>query len=301
MMPVDLSKSLVIGISSRALFDLSHEDRIFENAGLEAYSAYQLEHEHEPLPKGAGFPLAQTILRFNADAPIERRAEVVVMSRNSADTSLRIFNSIQHYGLDITRAALTGGASLAPYLAAFSVDLFLSASKDDVQAAANTGVAAGLIYCGPADESSPVQELRVAFDGDAVLFSDEAEQIYRSQGLEAFLEHEIRNAQRPLPEGPFAKILRAVALLQEQSRSNGTCRIRTALVTARNFPAHERMVRTLRAWNLRVDEAFFMGGVPKDEVLRAFGAHIFFDDQDAHCLPASRFVPTARVLNSVAQ
>ncbi len=185
-MPVDLSKYFVIGISSRALFDLSREDEIYRSAGLEAYSAHQLENENQPLPKGAGFDLAEKILRINRELSLPRKTEVIVMSRNSAETSLRIFNSIQHYGLEITRAALSGGASLARYLEAFDVDLFLSASQEDVQLAANAGFAAGLVYASPYASESSQNELRVAFDGDAVLFSDESERVYKDQGIEHF-------------------------------------------------------------------------------------------------------------------
>jgi 5'-nucleotidase len=295
-MPVDLSGFFVIGISSRALFDLSYEDSIFKEQGLKAFSTYQLEHEDDVLPKGTGFALTEAILRLNGVVPGKRKAEVIVMSRNSADTSLRIFNSIQHYGLDITRAALAGGAPLAPYLDAFDVDLFLSADEADVQAAANAGVAAGLIYQFPQNGNGRVDQLRIAFDGDAVLFSGESERIYQEQGIEAFLAYEKANARRPLPEGPFAKVLRALSVLQAFGETVGQSLIRTALVTARNSPAHERVIRTLRAWDVRIDEAFFLGGVSKDKILQAFGAHIFFDDQDVHCKSAAKLVPTARVL-----
>jgi len=295
-LPVDLSKWFVIGISSRALFDLAAEDRIYREQGLKAYIEYQLAHEDEVLTPGAGFALTKAILRLNDGVPAKRKAEIIIMSRNNADTSLRIFNSTQAHGLDIIRAALTGGAPLAAYLDAFNVDLFLSASEEDVQDATNAGFAAGLIYAKPENATSIVDELRVAFDGDAVLFSGESERIYKEQGLEAFLQHEKANARKALPDGPFAKVFRALGLLQQQGEREGRSLIRTALVTARNSPAHERVVRTLRAWGVRVDEAFFLGGVSKDKVLKAFGAHIFFDDQDTHCAPASRFVPTARVL-----
>ncbi len=293
-MAYDLSKYLVIGISSRALFNLSYENEIYEKNGLDAYSEYQRTHEDEILVPGAGFPLVKAILRLNEITQNKRKTEVIVMSRNSADTSLRIFNSISHYGLDITRAALTGGASLAPYLKAFQVDLFLSAFEQDVQAAINAGVAAGLIYDFQGDCQTTIDQIRIAFDGDAVLFSDESEKIYQTQGLQAFLEHESKNAKKPLPEGPFAKLLKTLSYLQHEMEVDPTP-IRTALVTARNSPAHERVIRTLREWKVRVDESFFLGGVAKDEILKAFGAHIFFDDQDIHCKPASMLVPVARV------
>jgi 5'-nucleotidase len=294
-MAVDLSKYLVIGVSSRALFDLSHEDEIFRTQGLEAYEAYQLENEHITLKPGAGFPLIKAILNLNSIIPDERKTEVVIMSRNSADTSLRIFNSIDHYGLDITRAALSGGAQLAPYLHAFSVDLFLSLYEDDVQAAVNAGVAAALLYAKPENPNQEeIDQIRIAFDGDAVLFSDESEKIYQTQGLEAFIQHEKENARKPLPAGPFAKLLQTISYIQAEHKS-APAPIRTALVTARNSPAHERVIRTLREWGVELDETFFLGGMPKAEVLKAFRPHIFFDDQTVHCDHSSKVVPTGRV------
>ena len=293
-LPYDFSEYLVIGVSSRALFDLSVEDELFRRDGLKAYIAYQLAHEDDILQPGAAFPLVKAILGLNQLVPGKRKAEVVVMSRNSAETSLRIFNSIQHHGLDITRASLSGGQPLAPYLGGYKVDLFLSADEADVQTAVNAGVAAGVIYAPPDQKTQQVSQIRIAFDGDAVLFSDESERIYQEQGLEAFLAHEAENSRKPLPEGPFAKLLRALSELQSEFDPENSP-IRTALVTARNSPAHERVIRTLRAWKVRIDEAHFLGGARKAEILGAFGAHIFFDDQHGHCEPASRFVPSARV------
>ena len=298
-MPYDLSNYLVIGVSSRALFDLSYENEIYESEGLEAYCSYQLEHENDVLKPGTGFSLIEAILRINDIESGVRRTEVVIVSRNSADTSLRISNSIDYYNLDITRAAFTGGEPVAKYLNAFDVDLFLSATEEDVQAAVESDVAAGLIYDGPGhNRADPLQQIRIAFDGDAVLFSKESEMIYQQQGLEAFIEHEKENAQQPLPEGPFAKLLKTLSFLQfdlDNKISQGQPPIRTALVTARNSPAHERVIRTLRTWNVRIDETFFLGGVPKDKILESFSPHIFFDDQHQHCEGAARVVPTARV------
>lgn len=298
-MPVDLANYLVIGISSRALFDLTKENEIYENDGLEAYCRYQLEHENDILEKGAGFALIESMLRINQLDPNIRRTEVVIISRNSADTSLRISNSIDHYQLDITRAAFTGGEPVAKYLNAFEVDLFLSATEEDVQAAVESNVASGLIYDRSTQNlAGPLQQIRIAFDGDAVLFSEESEMIYQQHGLEAFIKHEKLNAQKPLPEGPFAKLLKMLSFLQfdlDSQHQSGTPPIRTALVTARNSPAHERVIRTLRTWKVRIDETFFLGGVAKDKILRSFSPHIFFDDQHQHCDAASKVVPTARV------
>lgn len=285
---------LVVGVSSRALFDLEEENRIWEEQGTETYSAYQIAHENEILREGTAFSLVRALLGLNSLRPGERVTEVVVMSRNSADTSLRIFNSVRHYKLDITRAALTGGAPLSPYLGAFGTDLFLSANGEDVRCALRSGIAAGLICTSrPSDPGGGEDgRIRIAFDGDAVLFSDESDRIYREKGIAAFEEHESRNASLALPAGPFAKFLRLVSSLQKEF-AGGVPPIRTALVTARGAPAHERVIRTLRAWDVGIDEAFFLGGTPKSEILRAFGAHIFFDDRADNAEAAP--VPSARV------
>lgn len=294
-MNVTLDHKLVVGISSRALFDLEEENKIFEEQGLEAYSKYQLEHENDILKPGTAFPLIKALHHLNSAG--HDLTEIIIMSKNSADTSLRIFNSIDHYRLQISRAALVGGAPIAPYLNAFRTDLFLSANEADVQEAINANIAAGLICSHadlPIDPNKEIKQIRIAFDGDAVLFSDEAEQIYREHGLDAFTAHEHANAKKPLPEGPFAKLLKTISLLQKEFPKD-TAPIRTALVTARNAPAHERVVRTLRAWNVRIDEVFFLGGIQKSEILKAFDANIFFDDQASHTDSASRLVPAARV------
>lgn len=294
-MAMNLDNKLVVGISSRALFDLEAEHRIYEEQGLQAYLAYQVAHEKDILRPGTAFPLIRALQKLNDGG--EQLVEIIIMSKNSADSSLRIFNSIQHYGLDISRAALVGGNPIVPYLSAFRTDLFLSASEEDVQEAIDGGIAAGLI-CSHDDLSiSPdeeIDQIRIAFDGDAVLFSDESEQIFKAHGLAAFEDHERRNAGQPLSEGPFAKLLSTISLVQKQLE-NGQTQIRTALVTARGAPSHERVIRTLMAWGVRVDEAFFLGGVQKCDVLKAFGAHIFFDDQAVHTEPASKLVPAARV------
>lgn len=296
-MGFDLKEKIVIGVSSRALFDLSYENDIFEREGVERYREYQIAHENECLKPGPGFALVKALLDLNRLPGHEDRIEVIVMSRNSADTSLRVFHSIRSYGLGITRAVLAAGASLAPYLNAFHTDLFLSAHEDDVQSAIDSGIAAGIICCDRIHiydlEHKPVQ-IKIAFDADAVLFSDESEQIFRERGLKAFEENEELKADMPLAEGPFAKFLKLLSMLQADVPQE-KAPIRIALVTARSAPAHERVIKTLRAWNVRVDEAFFLGGISKKDVLKAFGAHIFFDDQDVHTVPASEVVPAARV------
>ena len=294
-MALKLDDKLVVGISSRALFDLEEENTIYETEGLKAYSEYQLAHENDILKPGTAFPLIKALHKLNTDG--KYLTEIIIMSRNTADTSLRIFNSIKHYGLEISRAALVGGAPIAPYLNAFRTDLFLSANERDVQEAINANVAAGIICSHsdlPIDPEADMEQIRIAFDGDAVIFSDESEKIFQTEGLEAFTRHEQQNAQLPLPEGPFAKLLKTISMIQ-QKFDRDEVPIRTALVTARNAPAHERVIRTLRAWDIRIDEAFFLGGIEKSEVLKAFGANIFFDDQTVHTDSASRLVPAARV------
>lgn len=296
-MPYDLTKPLVIGISSRALFDLEEENEIYEKNGLEAYIKFQVDNEQKILQPGAGFELIKAFLRLNSLKLDNRLVEVIIISRNSPDSSLRIFNSIEKYGLDITRAALTGGASAARYLQSFHTDLFLSANNEDVQDAINNEVAAGLLLTNSAhpEKKSKVDQIRIAFDGDAVLFGTEAERIYQHSGIEAFHEHERNHANDPLPKGPFANFLTTVSNIQVMFPERGNVPIRTALVTSRNAPAHERAIKTLRAWNVRIDEAFFLGGVSKKEILDKFGAHIFFDDQHTHTDPAAEVVASAVV------
>lgn len=295
-MPFDLTDPLVIGISSRALFNLERENEIFEKQGVSAYEEYQVRHENDILQKGSAFQLVKAFLNLNK-LQDKRLVEVIVMSRNSPNTSLRIFNSIKDYELDITRAALTGGAEIAPYLKAFKTDLFLSAHGADVKQAIDNDVAAGMILPGSphADPRARIEQIHIAFDGDAVLFAAESERIYQHQGMQAFMENEEAKADIPLPAGPFANFLKTIAHIQSLFNEKENSPIRTALVTSRNAPAHERAIKTLRSWNVHIDEAYFLGGVSKRDVLSAFGAHIFFDDQRVHTDPASEVVPAAVV------
>ena len=313
-MAYKLEKKMVIGVSSRALFDLTVENEIFEQQGLEAYCRYQVEHEQDILKPGPGFGLIKSLLKLNEYSPNRDLVEVIIMSRNSPDTSLRVFNAIAHYGLSITRSVLVSGAALAPYLTAFHTDLFLSAYEDDVQSAIDSGIAAGIICtehrgCGVPAQVIPIQagiaaengimtqevcQIRIAFDGDAVIFTDESELIFREKGLNAFEENEKIHAREPLAKGPFAQFLKKLSDLQKELGTEN-CPIRTALVTSRSAPAHERVIRTMRSWNVRVDEAFFLGGLEKKDVLKAFGAQIFFDDQSVHTASAAQAVPAARV------
>lgn len=295
-MPYDLTEPLVIGISSRALFNLEQENKIFEEQGVDAYEEYQVKHERDILQKGSAFQLVKAFLKLNS-LQDKRLVEVIVMSRNSPNTSLRIFNSIQDYELDITRAALTGGAEIAPYLRAFKTDLFLSAHAMDVKQAIDNDVAAGMILPGNLhiDPRARIEQIRIAFDGDAVLFAAEAERVFQQKGLQAFADNERAKADIPLQKGPFANFLMTIAHIQSLFKDKESAPIRTALVTSRNAPAHERAIKTLRNWNVRIDEAFFLGGVSKKDVLSAFGAHIFFDDQHIHADAASEVVPSAVV------
>src|SRR6202795_863426 len=279
-----LADKLVVAISSRALFDLTESHRIFVEQGVDAYQRYQIEHEDEFLAPGPAFALVKKLLRLNR--PDKQYVEVILLSRNSADTGLRVFNSIKHYGLDITRAAFTKGEPTSRYVPAFGSQLFLSADTDDVKRALAEGYAAATIVPSTVGKNES-DELRIAFDGDAVLFSDEAERVYQQDGLAAFSQSETDAALQPLSGGPFKEFLAALHRIQADFPDDQSP-IRTALVTTLSAPAHERVIRTLRAWNIRIDEAFFLGGLDKGDVLRAFGADIFFDDQHMHIESAAR-------------
>jgi len=290
-------EKLVVGISSRALFDLRDSHQVFESDGLEAYSDYQVEREDVHLKPGVAFPLAKKLLALNEDGVDHPGVEIILLSRNSADTGLRIFNTIEHYNLKIERAAFTNGESPYKYMQAYGADLLLSTNASDVRNALKKGYAAATILPGSASGSEGVQ-LRIAFDGDAVIFSDEAERVYQEQGLEAFSNSEREAANHPLSGGPFKPVLEALHKIQSAYPIEGNP-IRTALVTARSAPAHKRVVLTLREWGIRIDEALFLGGRSKGEFLKAFGADIFFDDQHVHTESATAHVATAHVPNGI--
>jgi 5'-nucleotidase len=295
-MPPTLEGKLVVAISSRALFDLTASHKVYTEQGVEAYHRYQLEHEDELLAPGPAFVLVRKLLRLNeAD---KQYVEVILLSRNSADTGLRVFNAIKHYGLDITRAAFTKGEATSRYVPAFGAHLFLSADQDDVRRALDEGHAAATIFSG-AVGANEEDELRIAFDGDAVLFSDEAERVYQKDGLAAFSRSESDAAREPLSGGPFKEFLAGLHRIQSDFPEDRNP-IRTALVTARSAPAHERVIRTLRAWNIRIDEALFLGGLDKGEFLRAFRADIFFDDQRTHIESALKHVAACHVPHGIA-
>jgi len=295
---MEFTGKLVVAISSRALFDLDESHRIFETDGKEAYCNYQVEHEEDILEPGLAYDLVRKLLAINTLSKGEKPlVEVILLSQNSADTGLRIFNSIAHYGLDITRAAFTSGLSPYEYIPAFGAHLFLSANARDVTNALNAGYAAATILSGVKQQPESTQ-LRIAFDGDAVLFSDQSERIYQQHGLAAFTENEKNEARIPLDGGPFKGFLQALHAIQTQFEGHESP-IRTALVTARSAPAHERVVRTLRQWRIRIDEALFLGGMPKQDFLRAFDADIFFDDQKKHCDAISEHISTAHVPHGI--
>jgi 5'-nucleotidase len=295
-MPVDFSQILVIGVSSRALFNLEKENEIFNSGGITAYRHFQLENEDVPLEPGTAFHLIKNILNLNKEAK-RRIVEVVVMSRNSPETGVRVMNSVEKYGLDITRMAFSGGEPLAPYMEAYDVDLFLSRDSSDVQSVIDSKTAAAATIYDPPKEFETTDNLvKIAFDADAVLFSEESEHRYKTKGIEEFHRFEKENEDVPLAEGPFAKLLLKLSLIQNELPTTvELSSLRIAIVTARNAPSHMRVIKTLRKWGVYVDEAHFLGGLPKDNILKAFGAQIFFDDQEVHLDNTAKVVPSAKV------
>jgi 5'-nucleotidase len=300
VMTVTLDGKLVIAISSRALFNLDASNRIFEEDGEDEYTKYQIQHENELLDHGVAFPLIKRLLGLRNPENGQCMVEIILISKNDPNTGLRVFNSIEQYGLNITRAAFTRGRSPYKYLKAFNADLFLSANPDDVKLALQNGHASATIYGGTyLDQEDDSEEIRIAFDGDAVIFSDEAEKIYQEMGLEEFKKHEAEKSEIPLLPGPFMSFLTALNNVQNAYKDKKQKTIRTALVTARNAPTHKRAIKTLRSWGIRVDEAFFLGGLDKAPILESFKPHIFFDDQHTYCINASKVVPTGHVPSGV--
>ena len=304
-MAYSVENKLVIAIASSALFDLSESDCVYRDRGTEAYRRYQRENEKVVLPRGVAFPLIQRLLGLNGATEPDRLVEVVLLSRNDPDTGLRVFNSIQHYGLDISRAAFVSGKTPYRYLTAFNAALFLSANEADVKEAVLRGAPAGQVL--PTDfVDDGTAELRIAFDFDGIIADDSAEAIFKSSGLEAFQSSEAKAAAVPMPAGPLSQFFREVAKVQGRERAKQEAdpgyepRVRIAIVTARNAPAHERVVTTLREWGIRVDESFFLGGIDKARILAEFQPHIFFDDTLSHVQGASRLVPSVHVPFGVA-
>jgi 5'-nucleotidase len=313
-MSATLDGKLVVAISSRALFDFEEENEVFEQGDDRAYMRLQLSRLEQPAKPGVAFSMIRKLLAFNASsasriaqpgdapaatAPLSQPVEVVILSRNDPVSGMRVFRSAQHYGLPIQRGSFTRGQPPWRYLKPLHANLFLSAHLSDVRAALDAGVPAAQVYpqSAHASDAHP-NEVRIAFDGDAVLFSDEAERVYQSQGLDAFQKHEQDKATQPLLAGPFKPLLAALQRLQNEGTPN--MRIRTALVTARSAPAHERAIRTLMNWNIDVDEAMFLGGLAKGEFLREFEPDFFFDDQTGHIESAAQHVPAGHVASGIS-
>jgi 5'-nucleotidase len=296
-MAYSVEGKLVVAISSRALFDFEDENRVFERDGEPAYIALQYARLDVPAREGVAFPLVKKLLAFNT--PGQSRVEVVVLSKNDPVSGLRVFRSAKVAGLNIERGVFTRGRSPYHYLEPLKANLFLSANETDVMGALEAKVPAARVYPESAQAASRhADEVRIAFDGDAVLFSDEAERIYQRDGLDAFTQHETARALQPLPPGPFKPLLEALHRLQ--SEKNSSVRIRTALVTARSAPAHERAVRTLMEWNIAVDEAMFLGGLDKGAFLKSFEPDFYFDDQHGHVDSARVYVAAGHVPFGVA-
>lgn len=295
-MGISLDGKLVVAISSRALFDFEEENQVFEQADDTAYMRLQLERLEIPAKPGVAFSLVQKLLAFNEE--LSQKVEVVILSRNDPVSGLRVMKSAAHYALPIIRCSFTRGEAPWRYLKPLHANLFLSTHLSDVRAALAAGVPAAQVYphSAHASDAHP-SEVRIAFDGDAVLFSDEAERVYQSHGLNAFQQHETDKVSLPLPDGPFKPLL--VALHRLQQAATPRMRIRTALVTARSAPAHERAIRTLMNWNIAVDEAMFLGGLDKGEFLREFEPDFFFDDQTGHIESAARHVPSGHVASGI--
>ena len=299
-MAFSLDGKLVVAISSRALFNFEEENQIFEATDDSAYMQLQLERIDQAAKPGVAYPLVKKLLGFNQGK--QQMVEVVILSRNDPVSGLRVFRSAKSVGLAIERGVFTRGRPPYHYLKSLQANLFLSANADDVRATLDAGFPAAMVFPQSKQiaESNP-DEIRIAFDGDAVLFSDEAEQVFQSKGLDAFVAHESKKVEIPLPPGPFKPLLEALHRLQNATKQeHHPMRIRTALVTARSAPAHERAIKTLMAWGVTVDEAMFLGGLAKKDFLKEFQPDFFFDDQLGHCELASDVAPTGQVLSGIA-
>lgn len=292
---MDKQSKLIIGISSRALFNLDQSHEIYEKEGLESYRDYQIANEDVTLEPGEAFSLVKKILSINSLYKDKQRIEVILLSRNTSDTGLRIRNSIEAHGLDISRAAFCGGESPHRYVRDFGVHLFLSSSFEDVKLAIESKVAAATIIPRDGDNSRKLNQgqLKIAFDGDAVIFSDDSEKVFHEDGLDAFIKNEV-SATSPLKAGPFKSFLVELNKIQNDFNVN-ECPIRTALVTARSAPSDKRVIKTLREWGVRIDESLFLGGMSKQQFLKSFQADIFFDDQKKHIMDAVKTTASGHV------
>jgi 5'-nucleotidase len=285
--PID--KKLVVGVSTNALFNLNKEDEIFNNEGVEAFRKYQSENRDAVIERGLAFAFVRRFLNINNIFPNEKPVEVVLLSKNSPETGLRVFNSIKQYGLDISRAAFTSGRSPFEYIPAYNIALFLSTNKDDVKNAIDKNYPAGIILNTEIHDDESDLELRIAFDFDGVLAGDTAEKVYqKNKDLSEFHEYEKLHSKEPLEPGLMLKFFQKLSFFQklENKRLAGDPLykkvLRTAIITARNAPAHERAVNTLNSWDVNVDEMFFLGGIDKRRVLEVLKPHLFIDDQLNH-------------------
>lgn len=287
-MAYPIEKKLVVGISANALFDLKKEDDLFINKGLEAYRKYQIDNKTETIPKGVAFPFIKRLLHINDVYSEEKPIEVVLLSKNSPETGIRIFNSIKHYELDITRAAFMSGKPAYEYIPAFNISLFLSTNKNDVNLATMKNYAAGRVIRTKVIDGDDISELRVAFDFDGVIANDETEKIYKKEGIEKYYEYETKHSQEALNPGPLADFFKRLSYFQEleskkeSNDPNYKKILKTAIITARSAPAHERAINTLNKWGVTVDEMFLLGGVEKKRILEIMKPHLYFDDQLLH-------------------
>lgn len=305
-MAFDLSCRLVIGLASSALFDLAESDAVFRTKGAQIYREYQRDNQDKPLVRGVAFPFIRRVLSLNQLNPDDPPVEVILLSRNDPDTGLRVMNSIQHYGLPITRAVFMQGQSPHRYIPAFDIELFLSANAEDVRSAVQAGYPAGQILTGMIDDDSSDQQLRIAFDFDGVLVDDEAETVYQEHDLGEFHQHETLRQDIPHTPGPLKAFLKRIAAIQQLEEEKRVLEpdyqpiLRVSIVTARNAPAHKRVINTMRHWGITVNEAFFMGGVEKAKVLDIMQPHIFFDDQKLHLEPAAARLPSVHIPFGIA-
>jgi 5'-nucleotidase len=301
-MPYELDKRLVVGVASSALFDLTDSDKVFQEQGEESYRAYQEEHLDDTLEPGVAFSFIRRLLSLNDledqdDPPVE----VIVLSRNDPDTGLRVMRSIASHSLGISRAIFMQGRSPHLFMPALNMSLFLSANQDDVRRAVAAGLPAGTVLGTAQKDDSDDRDLRICFDFDGVLATDASEQIFQTEGIEGFRAYEIANAGIPHDAGPLKDFLAAVNRIQqreeEQRRQDPDYRIRVhvSIVTARNAPAHERPVMSLKQWGVRVNDAFFLGGIDKGVIMEVLKPHIFFDDQEGHIASAARTTPSVHV------
>lgn len=301
-MPYPIEEKLVIAVASSALFALDEADAVFRTQGVSAYREYQREHENDVFAPGIAFPFVRRFLELNRIFPDRQPVEAVLLSRNDSDTGLRVFNSIEHYGLGIIRAAFTRGNSPFRYIPAYNVSLFLSGNASDVAEALGKGYPAGQVLASQADDDAEDAELRVAFDFDGVIADGSAEKIFKDKGIHAFYASETANADIPVSPGPLGDLFRKLgglrALEDEREEADPGYRrfLRTAIVTARSAPAHRRVVNTLRRWHISVDETHFLGGMDKGRILEILRPHLFFDDQQhPHLDAARRFTPSVHV------